>query len=174
MKIKILRSDRGGEYCSNDFTKFLEEQGTERCLTTHDTLQHNGVAKSLNRCLLEHMRAILHHSDLPKSLWAEAIHFAVWLKNRTSTRALGNDTTPYKKLYGNKPNLSGVPEWGQTIWVHFSTGSKLDARGIKVRWVGYNPQSTHAHRVYWCHETTARGGTLLESVVLGVEPCIIL
>ena len=25
-----------------------------------------------------------------------------------------------------------------------------------------------------CHETTARGGTLLESIVLGVEPCIVL
>ena len=68
VKNKILRSDRSGEYCGNDFTKFLEEQGTKRRLTTHDTLQHNGVAESLNRHLLEHMRAILHHSDLPKSL----------------------------------------------------------------------------------------------------------
>ena len=25
-----------------------------------------------------------------------------------------------------------------------------------------------------CHETTTRGGTLLESVVLGVEPCNVL
>ncbi len=47
--IKRLRSDRGGEFTGRDFTSFLQEEGTERCLTTHDTPQHNGVAESLNR-----------------------------------------------------------------------------------------------------------------------------
>ena len=148
-KIKLLRSDRGGEYTGHEFTKFLQQEGTERRLTTHDTPQHNGVAESLNRRLLERVRAILHHSDLPKNLWAEALRFSVWLKNRASTRALGNNTTPYEKLYGNKPNLSGVPEWGQLIWVHSDTGTKLDACGVEARWIGYDAQSTHAHRVYW-------------------------
>ena len=147
-QIKRLRSDRGGEYTSNEFTKFLQEQGTERRLTTHDTPQHNGVAESLNRRLVERVRAILHHADLPKNLWGEAILFAVWLKNRTSTKALGN-VTPYEKLYGNKPNLAGVPEWGQAVWVHSSQGSKLDARANEARWVGYDRDSTHAHRIYW-------------------------
>jgi hypothetical protein len=151
-KIKILRSDRGGEYTSHEFTRFLQQEGTERRLTTHDTPQHNGVAESLNRRLLERVRAMLHHSNLPKNLWAECLRFAVWLKNRASTRALGNSTTPYEKLYGEKPDLSGVPEWGQTIWVHSGTGSKLDARGIEARWIGYDTNSTHAHRVYWPHK----------------------
>jgi hypothetical protein len=151
-KIKTLRSDRGGEYTGHEFTRFLQQEGTERRLTTHDTPQHNGVAESLNRRLLERVRAMLHYSDLPKNLWAECLRFAVWLKNRASTRSLGNNTTPYEKLYGEKPDLSGVPEWGQTIWVHSGTGSKLDARGIEARWIGYDTNSTHAHRVYWPHK----------------------
>jgi len=148
VKIKRLRSDRGGEYTSNDFTKYLKQQGTERRLTTRDMPQHNGVAESLNRRLLERVRAILHHSQLPSALWGEAIMFAIWLKNRTSTRALGN-TTPYERLYKTKPDLSGVPEWGQKVWVHSPGGSKLDARAIEGRWVGFDRDSTHAHRVYW-------------------------
>ena len=148
-KIKALRSDRGGEFTSHDFTKFLQQEGTERRLTTHDTPQHNGVAESLNRRLLERTRAVLHHSDLPKNLWAEALRNSVWLKNRTSTKALPNNITPYEKLYGIKPDLSGVPEWGQHIWVHSGTGSKLDARGLEARWIGFDADSTHAHRVYW-------------------------
>jgi hypothetical protein len=153
-KIKTLRSDRGGEYTGRAFTQFLQEEGTERRLTTHDTLQHNRIAESLNRRLLERVWAILHHSDLLKNLWAEALHFAVWLKNHTSTRALGNNTTPYEKLYGNKLNLSGVPEWGQPIWVHSGTGSKLDTCGIEACWVGYDAESTHAHCVYWPHKNS--------------------
>jgi hypothetical protein len=49
IRIKRLRSDRGGEYTSKDFTAFLQGEGTERRLTTHDTPQHNGVAEALNR-----------------------------------------------------------------------------------------------------------------------------
>ena len=148
-KIKVLRSDRGGEYTGHAFTDFLRQEGTERRLTTHDTPQHNGIAESLNRRILERVRALLHHSGLPKALWAEAVQNAVWLKNRTSTRALGNDTTPYEKLYGEKPDLSNVPVWGQSVWVHSATGSKLDARGLKARWVGFDISSPHAHRIYW-------------------------
>jgi transposase InsO family protein len=146
--IKRLRSDRGGEYTGHEFTDFLREQGTERRLTTADTPQHNGIAESLNRRLLERVRALLHQADLPKNLWAEAIKFAVWLKNRTSTKTLGN-VTPYERLYGQKPNLSGVPEWGQSVWVRKPASSKLDARATQARWVGFDADSTHAHRIYW-------------------------
>ncbi len=47
--IKRLRSDRGDEFTSNQFMAYLQQQGTERRLTTHDTSQHNDVAESLNR-----------------------------------------------------------------------------------------------------------------------------
>jgi hypothetical protein len=70
---------------------------------------------------------MLHHANLPKNLWAEAINHAVWLKNRTSTKVLGNQT-PYEKLYKSKPNFAGVPEWGQEIWVYNPIRTKLDAR----------------------------------------------
>jgi hypothetical protein len=146
--VKRLQSDRGGEYTGGNFTKFLQEQGTERRLTTHDTLQHNGVAELLNRRLLKCMHAMLHASGLPKNLWGEAIQHTMWLKNRTSTRVLSN-VTPFECLYGEKPNLGGVLEWGQRIWVHDNTGSKLDVWANEAQWVGYDSDSMHTHRVYW-------------------------
>ena len=148
VRIKRLRSDRGGEYTGGEFTSFLKSQGTERRLTTHDTPQHNGVAESLNRRLLERVRAVLHHAQLPKTLWGEALHFIVWLKNRVITRAL-DTLTPHEQLYGTKPDLSSVPEWGQAVWVHQDSGSKLDGRAAEARWVGFDGDSTHAHRIYW-------------------------
>jgi hypothetical protein len=146
--IRRFRSDRGGEYTSNALKAFHQQHGTEQRLTTHDTPQHNGIAESLNRRLMERVRAFLHHSGLPKSLWGEALQHAVWLKNRTSTRVLGV-ITPFERLYGHKPNLAGVPEWGQRVWVRNLKGSKLDARGLPARWVGYDIESPHAHRIYW-------------------------
>ena len=92
----------------------------------HNTPQHNGVAEALNCQLVERMQALLHQSGLPKTLWAEALMFAVWLKNCTSTCALSTGT-PFKRLHKSKPNLAGVPKWGQLVWVHNDAGSKLDA-----------------------------------------------
>ena len=125
-RIKRLHSDRGGEYMGNEFTQFLQNQGTEQRLTTHDTPQHNGIAESLNWRILEHVHAMLHHAKLPKSLWGEAVLFAVWLKNRTTTKALRN-MMPFEKFNKFKPDLSGVPEWGQQVWAHSTDGTKLDA-----------------------------------------------
>jgi hypothetical protein len=94
------------------------------------------------------MRAFLIQSGLTKSLWAEAAQFVIWIKNRTPTRVLGN-ATPLERLTGQKPNLANVPEWGQRVWVHDDSGSKLDQRATMARWVGYDADSTHAHRIYW-------------------------
>jgi len=140
-----------GEYTGGEFTEFLKEQGTERRLTTHDRPQHNGVAESLNRCLVERVHTVLHQSGLPKTLWAEALHFVVWVKNRTLTRALGNIML-LEELTGKEPNIAGVPEWGQRVWVHTTTNSKLDARAATAHRVGYNGDSTHAHRIYWAEQ----------------------
>jgi transposase InsO family protein len=46
--IKHLHSDRGGEYTGKEFSKFLQEEGSEWCLTTHNTPQHNGISEALN------------------------------------------------------------------------------------------------------------------------------
>ena len=87
------------------------------------------------------------HKWPPKYLWGECIKHAVWLKNRTSTRALDGQT-PYKVVHNFKPNLSGLPEWGTQVWVHNATGSKLDVRAVTCHWMGYDMESK-ASCVYW-------------------------
>ena len=97
---------------------------------------------------MEKTRAFLHSSGAPKFLWEEAVNHAVWLKNRSATRALENGKTPYEMLTGEKPNLAGLREWGTKVWVHNKNGSKLDGRSKIGRWVGFEEVSD-AHRIYW-------------------------
>jgi transposase InsO family protein len=44
-KIKILRSDNGGEYTSKEFVNFCKDVGIKRELTTSYNPQQNGVAE---------------------------------------------------------------------------------------------------------------------------------
>ena len=122
------------------FKKHLAKQGTVHKLTVHDTPEQNGVAEVFNRIALEHVRAILHASGLPKFLWGEAVRHVVWLKNCTSTAAVAAKT-PIEVVTGKKPDLAELPEWGCRVWVHTKMNSKLDARAVEGKWIGYDEQS---------------------------------
>jgi transposase InsO family protein len=52
-KIKILRSDNGGEYTSKDFVSFCRDVGIKRELTTPYNPQQNGVAERKNKTMLK-------------------------------------------------------------------------------------------------------------------------
>ena len=152
-RIKCLRSDRGGEYLSTEFSDHLKKAGTVRRLTVHDTPEHNGVAEHLNRTILEKVRAMLHESGLPKFLWAEATAHAVYLKNCTWTHTLGN-TTPYEILNGSKPNLANLQPWGCKVRIHDMSGSKLDGHSKIGRWMGFDVETRDGHCVYWPEKRT--------------------
>ena len=50
-KLKVLRSDNGGEYTSEEFSKFLKSEGISHELTVPKSPEQNGVAERLNRTL---------------------------------------------------------------------------------------------------------------------------
>jgi hypothetical protein len=144
--IHVLCSDWGGEYLSTTFNKHLADAGTSCCLTVHDTPQLNSIAEHLNCMLMEKVRALLHCSGLLQNLWGEALCHSTWLKNRTSTHALGGKT-PWEALHGHPPDLHGLKHFGEMVWVHNDSGSKLDPRAWEGCWLGFDID-LHRHRVY--------------------------
>ena len=91
MQIKCLRSDEGGEYFFNEFSRFLDEQGIKRQFTCRYTPQQNGVAERKNRHIAEIVRALLNEKEMPKYYWAKATHAAVYTMKRTPTAAIQYD-----------------------------------------------------------------------------------
>ena len=73
MQIKCLRSDGGGEYFSNEFSRFLDdEQGIKRQFTCRYTPQQNGVAERKNRHIVEIAREILNEKEMPEYYWGKS------------------------------------------------------------------------------------------------------
>lgn len=125
-KIKVIRSDRGGEYTSHSFAKFCEESGILRQFTQAHTPHQNGVAERKNRSLLEKARSMAFDSGLPVHLWTEAISTANYLVNRTATRVNGGDS-PYEKLTGSRPSLLHLKTFGCRTYV-------LDTLPFRKKW----------------------------------------
>jgi len=140
--IKAMRSDRGGEFTSNEFQKYCEDNGIRRQLTVPRTPQQNGVAERKNRTILEMAMSMLKSKRLPKELWAEAVACAVYLSNRSPTRSvLGK--TPQEAWSGRKPGISHLRVFGSIAHAHVpdEKRSKLDDKSEKYIFIGYNTNS---------------------------------
>ena len=86
--IKALRSDRGGEYLSQEFTDHLRDCGIVSQLTPPGTPQWNGVSERRNRTLLDMVQSMMSQSDLPISFWGYALETAAFLLNRVPSKVV--------------------------------------------------------------------------------------
>ena len=123
-KVKTLRSDNGGEFTSTEFTSYLVKEGIHHELTTPHTPQQNGVAERLNRTLIESVRTMLADSRLPHRFWAEALSTAVYLRNRSPTKAL-EEITPHEAWSGTKPDVSSLRIFGSCAYAHVPKVERL-------------------------------------------------
>ncbi|GJQ93568.1 zinc finger, CCHC-type containing protein [Tanacetum coccineum] len=82
MKVRMLRTDRGGEFTSNEFTKYCKENGIARQLTAPYSPQQNGVVERRNRTVLSTTRSMMKAMKLPLNFWAEAVKHAIYILNR--------------------------------------------------------------------------------------------
>ena len=161
-KVKALRSDRGGEFLSNEFDKFLADHGIRRQLTTAHTPSQNGVAERKNRSIIEMGRTMLEHSGLPKKFWAEASATAIHILNRAPTSALPGKT-PFEALTGNKPSCAHLRVFGCQAHVHVPKEhrSKLDSKSVPHIFIGYSNVS----KAYRLWDPAARKFTISRDVI---------
>ena len=74
--IKVLRTDKGGEYISKYFLRFCRENGIHKQFTTRYTPHQNGVAERKNRTIMDRVRSMLKEKHFPNEYWAEAVNCA--------------------------------------------------------------------------------------------------
>ncbi|KAK8555331.1 hypothetical protein V6N12_009479 [Hibiscus sabdariffa] len=143
--IKALRSDRGGEYLSHEFDELLKECGIVSQLTPPGTPQWNGVSERSNRTLLDMVRSMMSHSDLPISFWGHALETAAFTLNRVPSKSV--QKTPHEMWTGKRPSMSFMKIWGCKAYVKHQMSTKLEPKSHKCTFVGY-PKETKGYYFY--------------------------
>jgi transposase InsO family protein len=126
-KIKILRSDNGGEYTPKEFVNYCKEVGIKRDLTTPYNPHQNGVAERKNRTIMEAVKTMIHDQDLPMCLWEEAAKTTIYVQNQLSHSALGFKTSE-EMFSKKKPELIHLKIFDCPVFVHIlkQKRNKLD------------------------------------------------
>jgi Integrase core domain/GAG-pre-integrase domain len=142
LKLKCLRSDNGGEYCSKEFDEYCAVNGIRREKIVPRTPQQNGVVERMNITITERARRMLLNAGLPKHFWAEAVNTAAYLINRGPSTAI--DCKLHEEIWtGKEVKLSHLRIFGCISYVHVNTEnrSKLDVKSKICTMLGYGGDS---------------------------------
>ncbi|KAK9028451.1 hypothetical protein V6N11_025611 [Hibiscus sabdariffa] len=99
--MKTFRSDQVQEYLSLD--KLLKECGIVSQITPPDTPRWNGVYERRNRTLLDMVRSMMSHNDLPTSFWGHALEAAAFTLNRVPSKSV--QKTPHEMWTEKRPGM---------------------------------------------------------------------
>ena len=104
------------------------------------TPQQNGVAERQNRTLLDIVRSMMAHANLPISLWETALLTTTCILNCVPSKSI---STPYELWTDRRPDLSYIRPWRAADYVHSNPHAyeKLDPRANKCIFIRYSDES---------------------------------
>ena len=76
-KLKVIRSENGGEYTSHEWLSYCQENGIKHSMGPPHSPQLNGVAERYNRTILDRILPSLLHASIPIKFWEDAAHHAL-------------------------------------------------------------------------------------------------
>ena len=148
VSIKCLRTDRGGEFNSDEFKEYCAVNGIKRQLTAAYTPQQNGVAERKNRTVMNMVRSLLIEKNVPRRFWAEAVNWAFYVLNRCPTVSV-KEITPEEAWCGMKPSVKHFRIFGCIAHVHVPDArrTKLEDKSTCCVLFGESEESK-AYRLY--------------------------
>jgi hypothetical protein len=146
-KIKVLRTNNGGEYVNHDIHNIFHEVGIQLQHTVPYTPQQNGVVEWKNKYIKDMASFMLLAKSLPQRLWAEALNCETYIQNR-SPHIYFKDKTPYWAWSGLKLEVSHFHIFGSRAWAWIPSEKRkaLDPQIIECIFVGY-PNGVKGYRL---------------------------
>ncbi|CAI7845565.1 unnamed protein product [Closterium sp. NIES-54] len=103
--VKSIRTDRGGEFLTKNFSLWLNKNGIRHSLTMPYSPAMNGIAERANRTITETARVLLIVAGLPDYFWRDKVRSACEAKNRALTHVRADKRVPYVEWIGRKPKV---------------------------------------------------------------------
>ena len=150
-KLKVLRTDCGGEYTDSAFQHYCSSQGIFHQFSCPHTPQQNEVAERKHRHIIETALTLISQSSLPLSYWPYAFASSIFLINRLPTVSL-HLKSPWEVLFHTPPDYSFFKVFGCSCYPLLTPYNKhkLQFKSQECIFLGY---ATHS-KGYMCFDPT--------------------
>jgi hypothetical protein len=133
----VLRTDNGSKFTTVEFASYCADEGVQRHYSAPYNPQQNGVVEQRNQMVVGMARALLKQRGMFAVFWGEAVVTAVYILNRSPTKAL-NDRTSYEGWHGRKPTVSHLRVFGCLAFAkELGYIGKLNDRSTLGVFIGY-------------------------------------
>ncbi|CAI7891816.1 unnamed protein product [Closterium sp. NIES-54] len=132
--VKAIRTNRGGEFLSKEFSLWLKKNGIRHSLTMPYSPAKNGIAERANRTITETARGLLIEARLPYYFWPDAVRSACVAKNRALTHVGADKWVPYAEWIGRKPKVDMLRVFGCMCMALVPKHLRHNKLGAKAIW----------------------------------------
>ncbi|CAI7749604.1 unnamed protein product [Closterium sp. NIES-53] len=132
--VKAIRTDRGGEFLSKEFSLWLKKNDIRHSLTMPYPPAMNGIAERANRTITETVRGLLIEVGLPEYFWPDAVRSACVAKNRALTHVGADKWVPYVEWIGRKPKVDMLRVFGCMCMALVPKHLRHNKLGAKAIW----------------------------------------
>ncbi|CAI7812708.1 unnamed protein product [Closterium sp. NIES-54] len=132
--VKAIRTDRGGEFLSKEFSLWLKKNGIRHSLTMPYSPAMNGIAERANRTITETARGLLIEAGLPDYFWPDAVRSACVAKNRALTHVGADKWVSYVEWIGRKPKVDMLRVFGCMCMALVPKHLRHNKLGAKAIW----------------------------------------
>jgi hypothetical protein len=145
-KLRVLRTDNSGKFTTAEFASYSADEGVQRHYSTLYSPQQNDIVERRNQTVVGMARALLKQRGMLAIFWGEAVVTAVYILNRSPTKAL-NGRTLYEAWHGRKPAISHLRVFGCLAFSkELDHIGKLDDRSTPGVFIGY-AEGSKAYRI---------------------------
>jgi transposase InsO family protein len=110
-RLKVLRTDNGGEFTMAEFTASCADEGVTRHFSAPYIPQQNDVMERRNKMVMAMTQALLKQPGMPVEFWEKVVVTAVYLQNQLPMKSLAG-RTPYEAWHGRKPMVNHLHVFG--------------------------------------------------------------
>jgi hypothetical protein len=84
-KLRVLCTNKGGEFTTAKFMLYCVDEGVQRHYSTSYSLQKNNIIELRNQTVVGMARAHLKQRRMPTVFWGEVVLTTIYILNRSPT-----------------------------------------------------------------------------------------
>ena len=149
LRLRLFKTDSGGEYINCAFKKFLQEKEVVHQRSCSYTPEQNGVVERKNKHILETARALPCGGEVLKVFWADTVQLSIYQINRMPSSVF-KGISPFQKLHRQTPNYDVTRVFGYICFVLLPDRyrDKLSPKTIKCCFLSF----ANGQKDYKCYD----------------------